>query len=359
MRIGILTQPLHSNYGGVLQNYALQQVLEELGHTTITIDQKKKVSLIKYLLSTLKTILLRIFGKKRDFIKYTTLTKRNKDFDKFVNENITITSSTGRLYPKIVKANQIEALVVGSDQVWRPRYNKGRLQDMFLSFAKEMDVRRVAYAASFGVDTWEYDKSQEKQCAELAQRFDAISVREESGITLCDKYLGVTAKKVLDPTLLLSRNKYEALCSSVRKTETPFIFAYVLDLTPEKQMLITEVVKSKGFAARVYSADSKASLSLEQWLSMFRDASFVVTDSFHGTCFSIIFEKDFYTIGNKHRGTARFMSLLSGFDLQNRHVDLSFVNQISIHEPIDWNVVRQLLAQQSRVSIEFLKDSLK
>ena len=359
MKIGILTQPLHSNYGGLLQNYALQQVLIEIGHQPITIDLKKDVSLFRYIFSTLKTVLLRLLGRNRTLIKYKTLSKRNNDFDQFVKVNIATTIPIGKLHRKIVKQRRLEALIVGSDQVWRPRYNKRRLPDMYLAFVKGLPIKRIAYAASFGVDIWEYTKRQERICSSLVHYFDAISVREDSGVRLCHKYLGIKANKVIDPTLLLAKEKYEQLCVSIRTADEPFIFAYILDLSTEKQRIIDEFVASTGVSVNIFSADSKASLSPEQWISMFRDASLVITDSFHGTCFSIIFEKEFYSIGNIHRGSTRFISLLETFNLQERYIGLPLVKPLTVNNGIDWQAVRNLKMQHIASSIKFLKDNLR
>ena len=107
---------------------------------------------------------------------------------------------------------RFDAYVVGSDQVWRPTYNLGdKLFDMYLAFADGQQVKRLSYAASFGVDKWEYSDDQTRICSELAKQFDAISVREKSGVKLCADNLGVDAIHVLDPTMLLDPSDYNKL----------------------------------------------------------------------------------------------------------------------------------------------------
>ena len=359
MKLGIITQPLHSNYGGVLQNFALQRVLSSLGHTPVTIDQKKKVSFFKYILSVCKSLIYILLGKKRVICGYKSLVKRPFIFDNFVCKQIKTTAPTGKISRKFVGKYKFDGFVVGSDQVWRPRYNEHNLYDMFLAFCSNMPVRRVAYAASFGVDNWEYNDAQTAVCAKYAQSFDAISVREDSAVSLCEDYLKVPAVKVLDPTLLLDKSKYEDISYAVPRQESPFLFAYILDLTPEKRAFVKSLETQLNIKSHIHSADTMASLSIEQWVAMFRDASYVVTDSFHGTCFSIIFEKDFYSIGNKRRGATRFNSLLECFNLQARYVDFPLTEPVSVQDRIDWNAVRNVLEIKKSESVNFLEKNLK
>ena len=129
----------------------------------------------------------------------------------------------------LVKEYALEALVVGSDQTWRAKYNRGRLFDMFLRFARDFTGKKIAYAASFGVDNWEYSKKQTAICTSLLQQFNAISVRETSGVTLCKEYLRLNAIAVLDPTLLIEREVYENLCVNIPLNKEKFLVAYVLD----------------------------------------------------------------------------------------------------------------------------------
>lgn len=356
MKIGIITQPLFNNYGGILQNFALQHTLISLGHTPITIDQKKSFSIFRFCLSTIKTILLRVLGRRRSFLKI----HRNALFDNFIKCNINTTALCSSLNQSVISKYRCECVIVGSDQVWRPCYNVGTLEDMFLSFIKDSHIKKIAYAASFGVDMWEYDYNQTLICADLAQKFDAISVREESGVELCREYLKVTAQQVLDPTLLLDKSDYKTLCQDIPEENTPFIFAYILDMNNDVQDYLALMESERNMKIKIVSADANVKLSIEQWLSMFRDAAYVVTDSFHGTCFSILFETDFYCIGNKHRGKTRMISLLNIFQLQNRYIELPFdYNELSQISSIDWVCVGLIKRERMTASINYLKDNLR
>lgn len=313
MRIGILTQPLRGNYGGVLQNWALQQVLRELGHEPVTIDVLPYPDCYLFILSTLKSLLLwPIPSRRRKFRRWSE--GRIPLFEDFVNRQIVKTPVCRYYSMRIVKMESLDALVVGSDQTWRPMYNMGRLlPDMFLRFASKFNGKKVAYAASFGVDKWEFTDRQTSICASLAKRFDAISVREMSGVKLCERYLGVDAIVTLDPTLLVEKEAYAKLCERIPSSKEQFLAAYVLDTSKEVDEIIIEESERQGLPVRRYSADQRAQLTVEEWIAIFRDASFVVTDSFHGTVFSIIFEKPFRLVANEKRGGARFTDLLEKY----------------------------------------------
>lgn len=312
MKIGILTQPLKSNYGGMLQNWALQQVLIKLGHEPVTIDYLPDMPLKKFVLSTMKSIVyLFIPSRRRNFLKRKY--RRKPIFRSFMEENIRKTGVCGRYSMSVVRKYGVEALLVGSDQVWRPLYNKNCLYDMFLRFARTFGGKKIAYAASFGVDCWEFSEKQTRVCARLVQGFDAVSVREESGVGLCEKHLGVKASAVLDPTLLVGREEYARLCSAVPVAGEEFLAVYVLDSSGEVEKVIREEAENRGLPVRRFPVGEKAELTMAEWLSIFRDAGFIVTDSFHGTVFSIIFGKPFRCIANKARGGARFDDLLGKY----------------------------------------------
>lgn len=311
MKVGIVTQPLLNNYGGILQNYALQKVLCDLGHNPTTFDRSYKASpWWLYLCSWLKSFLcFFIPGKRRPFAKVTSVEKRLDIIEVFISKYISKTTPVTSISNIPHLAQDFDAIVVGSDQIWRPKYAPN-IAESFLGFLKHRNIRRIAYAVSFGVDHWEYSPKQTKVCAALAKKFDAVSVREESGVNLCKEYLGVDATWVLDPTLLLKKEDYSELCKNVPVETKPFLAAYVLNIDESILACCETLAKERGLELKLFSVDSKANLSISEWLAIFRDASYVVTDSFHGTVFSIIFGKEFKCLYNEIRGSARFESLL-------------------------------------------------
>lgn len=357
MKIGILTQPLTTNYGGILQNYALQTVLKNLGHEPKTIDYIVYTWKDWYIY-TLKNLIKKLLGRQCYFISTPSRElKKEIPLRRFVCNNISLTAPRKKSFTaSLIEKYNFDAVVVGSDQVWRPSYNADRIEDMYLAFTQGLSVRRVAYAASFGTDEWEYTKESTNICSVLAKKIDAISVRELTGVELCKRYLGVTAAHVLDPTMLLTSLDYEMICKDIERRE-PFVFAYMLDISSEKRQIVESIAKSRGLTYIIVSAgnDISENDSIELWLSYFRDCSFVVTDSFHGTVFSIIFNRDFIVCDNQSRGNARFHSLLDIFDLQNRMI-------ISDQElpplSIDWDAVKVILNTRRIESIEWLNSAL-
>ena len=355
MKIGIVTQPLFANYGGLLQNYALQQVLKRLGHEPMTIDYLPPHALRRYVRSLCRWLLQLVStGKWRAVPSLRRTLHRPGFVEEFMRRNIVTTGVVHAYTEALVGEYGLQALVTGSDQVWRPRYNKGVLTDMFLRFAARADVRRMAYAASFGVDGWEFSPQQTQECARLARLMDAVSVRESSGIALCREHLGVEAVVMPDPTLLLQRADYEALCTAVPRVAKAFVAAYVLDKSAEKQHGIRRVAWELGLPVKRFSAHGGMTLTVEEWLAMFRDAAFVVTDSFHGTVFSILFHKPFVALGNAGRGMARFQSLLSGFGLERRLCEASGVTDL-VRRPVDWSRVDGRLEELRGQASGFLK----
>ncbi len=315
MNISIVTQALLDNYGGLLQNFALQRVLKSMGHSPRTIDYRPLTNFYREFPrvfgSWMKTVYLFVFkGIRRDFARFRQPKKRNPIFDSFVSQWIDVSAQTSQYSYNQLKNEKSDAIIVGSDQVWRPKMNYC-VEDMYLRFVKNIPARRIAYAASFGVDEWEYTAKQTKECSALAKKFNAISVREESGVDLCQKNLDVNAVWVLDPTLLLKKEDYLEVCENVSASSELYLAAYVLNMSESISKECKQIAAEKGLELKVFSADAQASLSVPEWLAMFRDASYVVTDSFHGTVFSIIFGKEFKCIYNEVRGAARFESLLN------------------------------------------------
>lgn len=371
MRIAILTQPLRYNFGGILQNYALQTVLKRMGHEVVTLqpDMSMSLSWRRYLLVYPLRVIRFLLGKS-DVIRYEqnynkihrTIATHTR---KFVEANINI-----RKYSNIrtLSEKDYDMIVVGSDQVWRPCYNNSffsTIENSFLDFAKTWSVKRIAYAASFGTDSWEFSEEETITCSELIQLFDAVSVRERSGIELCKNKFGVDAVHLLDPTLLLKKEDYVNLIENSGNTTKPTgeLMCYILDETEDKKMLIARIAHEKNlipFRANAQTDDVNASLSdriqlpVEQWLRDFQEAEFVVTDSFHACVFSIIFNKPFVVVGNKKRGMSRFQSLLETFGLKD-HLLFSIDDYKSSQQYDIPDMTYEILSDMREKSYKFLK----
>lgn len=380
MKIGILTQPLRANYGGLLQNYALQQVLISEGYNVETIDWKArpirvfmsilKWNILAYLLPSRYSIpKYKLNASERSIIQCNT----NKFIDKYIKHTSCVESYKG--FRKFSKEKHYDAYVVGSDQCWRPGYN-AFLKAMFLNFTKNEDVKRISYAASFGTDQWEYTKKQTKECSKLIKKFNYVFVREDSGVKLCEEHFGVDAKLVLDPTMLLTKDDYiKLLYNENESVSKGNLFTYILDPEKRKIKFIQHVEKETGLISFTvlpkYQAENRTKYDVKNrieecvfpnvttWLRAFMDAEMVIVDSFHGMVFSIIFNKPFWVIGNDKRGQSRFTSLLKLLELENRLISGLDIETLNCEETIDWGKVNRILDVNKSISKQKLMEALK
>lgn len=348
-RIGILTLPLHTNIGGVLQAFALQNALEKThrgGYKVSVINRKPALFFAGYKLEDIKIPRWRHFLSfvKRALLRYICridvyldmrrewLMQRlayDRGFEGFIKRYI-----CSDYYDRVedIKAEDYDTIVVGSDQIWRPLFmlpswGTNDHGVAFLSFTKGWDIKRYAYAASFGTDSWEFPTEKDDEYAALAQAFLGISVREDTGVDLCREHLGVEARHVLDPTMLLTADDYMHLVDAAGVDRSSGnLFCYILDSNMDKCNLIRTIARSRGLKNIPFrnTPDSKALKSgegyipvIETWLRAFHDAEFVVTDSFHGCAFSIIFGKPFVAVGNVERGLSRMQSLMKMFGIED------------------------------------------
>lgn len=375
-KVGILTQPLHDNYGGLLQAYALQRVLSEKGLEVWFIDRKiNNPGTLQNIFSYLKKeYLQKVYSrfkvyvpssKQKAIISKDTLYFKNKYFPR-------ITAPVDSEEKLKAIGSTFDILVVGSDQVWRPMYSVN-IYNFFLDFVKgNRDVKKIAYAASFGVDHWEYSDVQTKKCSLLAKEFDAVSVREDSGVLLCEENLGVSAVHVLDPTLLVSTDHYVKLFQAENEPKNERnLMTYILDLTEEKREVIKNIEKKQNLKAFSLTRKEKLNFhtaknikdciypSVTSWIRGFYDAEFIITDSFHGTVFSILFNKPFIVFANARRGSTRFTSLLKTFGLENRIISSYQDFDYSIlQDEIDWKKVNTILEKERIKSFEFLNNNI-
>lgn len=353
MKIATLTLPFHPNYGAVLQAFSLQKILEELGHETECIDITYRSLRPTYrnILSDLKTKLTN--RKPKILTDYG-----NVYFKKFINEEINKTNQIIWSYQfKNKKIFNFDAYVVGSDQVWREEYSKNIKRYLF-DFVEDKPIK-IAYAASFGTNSKliPIDKY-----LTLAKKFKSVSVREKDGIRICKNFLGVSAKQVIDPTLLIDPNYFNNIikrysCSNAKLNK---YYCYILDQSPAMIQSLNDF--NSNVYIENYMAADKDKISIGDWLKRIRDSSFIITDSFHGVVFSIIFNKRFVAIGNSRRGLSRFESILNLFGLEERLIldcDLtsSKIENI-LQKKLDIESINTLKNKYKNEGINFLKESL-
>lgn len=360
-RIGTLTLPLHHNYGGILQAYALQTFLKQLGYEVYFINlvkPKPKIQLKK-----------RIFP----WILENVVEFNTRNFSKEFVVPVTRTVDNLDELEKVVKEYSLDAVIVGSDQVWRLEYSKQIALNLFLDFVNTPNVKKLSYAASFGVDEWKHPEGITNEIKCLLQKMDAVSVREDSGIELCKEIFDVDAVQMIDPTLLLSQDDYgKVLTESSAKAANKMLTVYILDKSKDKMDVVKKVALRTGlmpvftnvnkkFAKKRHILNIKPYMypKVTDWIKGFRDAQYVVTDSFHGVAFSLIFNKPFIAIGNKGRGLARFQSILKIFKLSDRLIFTSDeVTDELIDRKINFDEVNEIKNLMRSKAVEFISSNL-
>lgn len=370
MKIGLLTITPTHNYGGILQATALYAYLQSLGHDVVLIDYKVTRPLWKRVMLTLteNTPFQNIMNKRGQKLKAIQLAP-------FIQKQLPTVSEavycSGDL-KLLVEKNRLDGIVVGSDQVWRHQYIKhGDYSVYFLNFTAPFPFKKIAYAASFGTDCWEAP-SEVNRITALLSEFNAVSLREKSGIQICKEAFNFTrGQYVLDPTMLVGQTFYNAflldeLNSGSATEQNAPIVTYFLDDNQTKNQIVHAVAKSQVIHANrpptVHLAQAQAGrfFSVEEWLSHIKHAHFVITDSFHGMLFSILFKKQFLVIGNSARGLTRFTSFLSMVGLEDRLILPEQNREIEplIHAQIEYKEVTLAVEKLRAASKQFLLDAL-
>lgn len=378
-KICVLTQPLWNNYGALLQAWALQRVISKAGYEVVTdrfpkrfpsfwannIDRAKRI-VAHYLLGRKSVNPFPFYAKRKD---WKTISENT---DAFVQNNISVIDFfEGNVFPSESNIAKYDTFIVGSDQVWRDSY--GRVESYFCDFAKGKNKKLIAYAASFGLKDWQFDSKRTENLMQLAKNFQAISVRENDAVGLCKDNLGLDVLNVLDPTLLLDSEDYDRLMEKANLPESDGdMMVYFLDENQSKQKLVNELsdkLQLKPFSVmpdKVLGKDTRRCDSrcvypqVEKWLKGFKDSKFVLTDSFHGMVFAIIYRKPFAVIANKERGVSRFTSLLSSLGLEDRlFFESAAMNLESVAMNLDFDKAERRLFEMKTLSLQFLISNLE
>lgn len=373
MKLALLSLPFDNNFGQFVQYLALKSKLEELGHDVTVVDHKTyyHINWKRYPLALLKRAFKRMrdgqtevfFEQKANARLRILNAKKLEAYHKFFDKIKTIDS-----FEKDFKQDEFDGYVVGSDQVWRPGYFEWDyetvMSNAFLAFTKGWNVKRVAYAPSFGTDEWLYTRKQTDDCKLCVREFDGVSVREQSAVRVVKEHLDAEAIWVLDPTMLHDKSFYQSLIGGAEVKQPHSLMSYILDKEESKMKVVKNVchtlrLKENDVLAAYenpdLSEDERLMPPILEWLQGFNDAEFVVTDSFHGTVFAIIFNKPFITIANQERGLARFESLLGLFGLQDRlYTGDGNLNTAQI----DWTPVNEKVKEMQELSLDFLRKSL-
>lgn len=378
MNVGILTFHFSDNYGAALQAYALRRWLLEQGHQARFIDYRPahiehggQLSLPTSP-ARLKANLKIVYLAASSFVNQHFGHQGQKE--KFVNFREHFLGIPGGAAPadnshSLEEARSFDLIVAGSDQIWSPSQHFGFDPNYFLDFAQSFPARKISYAASFGRDR--VSASEASQLPGLLRHFDAISVREASGVTLVEQATGQTPANVPDPTLL--HNNYAELTDRAPSGHTaPYIFCY--GLRSPDNIRQTADLASKQLDCPILSPHNPHRRWVEigqtvhpdpgEWVSLVKNARFVVTNSFHGTVFALLFRKPFIVAGltgDKATANARAINLLRAVGLENRFTSgfsAQKVQALMAHQ-IDWSEVDQRLTELRQAGDAFLSTQLK
>tara|TARA_B110001469_G_scaffold54835_1_gene52906 strand:- start:5075 stop:6217 length:1143 start_codon:yes stop_codon:yes gene_type:complete len=377
MKIGILNMQFSPhNYGALLQAAALESCIRSIMPDACVehIDARpawlmaSSRGVSRYMIA-LKRVVKAILGREPKIPSFGNY----EVFSDFRQEYIQLTNNVYVDQSDFESKNwDYDLVVVGSDQVFRIKYMKNWAYVFFLSFLPD-SCRRVAYAASFGVDHWEGHDDAEftSKVGRALEQFDSISVREASGVDICMNTFGLDAAHVLDPTLLIGREYFDKIiedagvdvCASDWSVHCISNDAAFITDVPNLALEYKKSLKDIYFerVARWPLPSRSIFSSVPEWLAYIRDTKeLVFTDSFHGVCFCILFEKDFLVFTSKDKGAGRMTSLLGMLGLEDRicSSEGALLGAIKGTSPIDYAIVREVLAHQRLHSLTFLRESI-
>jgi len=378
MNVGILTFHFSDNYGAALQAYALRRWLKEQGHHASFIDYRPAHIEHGGRLSAptsparLKANLKIVYLAASSFINQHFGHQGQKEkFVRFREDFLDIASGAAPTDndASLAAAQAFDLIVAGSDQIWSPSQHFGFDPNYFLDFAQSFQARKISYAASFGRDR--VSSAEAAQLPRLLRHFDAISVREASGVTLVERATGRRPANVPDPTLLHS-NYSELTERTPSEPEDPYIFCYGLR-SPDNIRQTADLL-SKRLGCRILSPHNPHRRWLEiggtvypdpgEWVSLVKNARFVVTNSFHGTVFALLFRKPFIVAGltgDKATANARAINLLRTVGLESRFTPGFSAHKVQdlMTNEIDWAAVDQRLSELRQAGDVFLSTQLK
>lgn len=317
------------NFGALITSYALNRYLNDSGYYARNID---------YIPS----------------FPWIDKEEANPLFDNFRKKHLPVTRRFNAGQSLSMLNDEFSTFIVGSDQVWRHEFIKNEKEAYFLSFAN-CEKKLISYAASFGIDTINAAKTEIDEYKMLMSLFDAISVREDSGIKICEE-MGVRATKMCDPVFLLSQQKWCDLAEEgkVEGCEDDVVF-YTINEELEEDILKfingnKDVLKYKSVKNITWKT------SVEEWLFRVKNCKFFVTDSFHGSCFAIIFNKPFVCVNTNTRTSTRMLSLFDMLGIKGRY--FSAFDDVNMHNLLaketDYQKVNKFLEEMRKKSEEFL-----
>lgn len=354
-KIGILTFHRALNYGALFQTYALQETLIKLDVDAKVIDYRAEFNEKRFQKSPLKKYL-----KPREMyglLFYNSYQRRDrKNFSDFY-DRLNLTEVCRSQQELVYICEGLDAVVVGSDQVWNLACTEGN-DSYFLPFIDNREKKK-SYAASFGyTEIPEQFKSKYRECL---KDFSAISVREKSGVQNVKKLTGIDAEYVVDPTLLIKKDQWYMLADLSRVPKYPYVLLYLMSEDKKLIEFARKLAKEKGCKIlyindrlfKLRGAENLQNVTPEQWLGLFQRADYICTNSFHGIAFSINMEKNFYVrYISRSIANSRLESILKEYNLENRQIGNCTVDFI------DYKTVNAQLNKNREKSLGYIKEKI-
>ena len=350
IQIGIVGPWMNRNCGGALTYYALYEALCDMGYLPVMISQPRSAvwspdhSVCRY--------------KEIPYPEYAIAPiKEDLEDQRSFNEGC-------------------NTFIVGSDQLFT-----GTMMELLNGYSDlewvDSNKKMIAYAASFAYDKFRGTELQKKKLEYFFNRFDAISVRERDGVSIVNETFHLNAQLVLDPIFLCDIAHLERLArrGGGRVPKSSYVFGYVLDPSEEMNRALISIAEkyrcrivaatdcqySAEMCQRLWGLDILEELCNEELVAQIQNSRFVITDSFHGVCLAIRFQKSFVAVVNKKRGASRFLSLLKNFGLESRLFECpdDVINEIDMFQEIDYVSVGNLLEEERKRSLEWLRNAIE
>ncbi|MCC8195499.1 MAG: polysaccharide pyruvyl transferase family protein [Ruminococcus sp.] len=361
------------NYGSIFQAYALQQAQQKMGmyNTIINYQPNSNEKLKFFLTSSARSVTLKskIDARKiqKDFMSKENIAKKNRRFDAFYSSYLNLTDPIYSQDTMGDISNEYDCYICGSDQIWNPAYFK---KCQFLDFASD-SKRKIAYAPSVG--TTQLSDAEKRKMEPLLKRFDCISVREKQSVELIQPMVNIPVQVVCDPVFLLTADDWNQLIPKVQPQEE-YIFCYFLGQNEDYIQIAKWLSEKTGLKLKSvpnnywgYGIDAEIIKTAGpiEWLDLIRNASYVITDSFHATALSIIFNKNFYTLrrfkdGDKASQNSRIYHILDVAGLTERLISIDCCDEsVPQIDDVKWHEVNEKMVAYREQSLDWLKSAIR
>ena len=358
--IAVMTSYYINNYGSILQAVATKEYLSDLGLDVVFVNyirdnvRNRKITNPKWSTNIIKKTVYRLYRALDDRSK-------NRVFSEYVKNNLELTvpfNSRDELYSNRINA---DIFCVGSDQMWNSEYNGGVIGENFLDFAPK-EKKKISFSTSMGMTS--YDEAELKRMKELLDDFSFISVREKSAVDILTKAGLRNVHQILDPTLLISGERWKKIVK-VNSKYRNYVLIYQLNDNPDMQQFARKIAEEKKLSIiqiTYYMSQHWSGIKsiydpkIDEFVSLIANADYVVTDSFHGTAFSINLHRDFFSF-SPGKYTDRIYSILSLVGLEGRLVDC--VNNYAKQDTIDYDKVEGVLSKCRKEASTLIKKGIE